>query len=64
MKSTQINKGFTSMLSITRKEIESYFNSPLPLLFMGAFLAVVLFIFFTYETFFSRGLADVRPLFS
>jgi len=52
------------ILSITRKELEGYFSSPLALLFMGAFLAVELFIFFTVETFFARGVADVRPLFA
>jgi ABC-2 type transport system permease protein len=51
------------ILSITRKELESYFGSPLAIIFLGAFLAVILFIFFSVETFFARGIADVRPLF-
>jgi ABC-2 type transport system permease protein len=50
-------------LSITRKELEGYFDSPLAIIFLGAFLAVELFIFFTAERFFARGIADVRPLF-
>jgi ABC-2 type transport system permease protein len=50
-------------LSITRKELEGYFDSPLAMIFLGAFLAVELFIFFTIERFFGRGIADVRPLF-
>ena len=33
------------------------------LIFLGAFLAVTLFAFFWVETFFARGIADVRPLF-
>ena len=50
-------------LSITRKEIEGYFGSPMALIFVGAFLAVTLFSFFWVDTFFARGIADVRPLF-
>jgi len=33
------------------------------LIFVGAFLAVTLFSFFWVDTFFARGIADVRPLF-
>ncbi|MEM5774308.1 MAG: ABC transporter permease subunit, partial [Anaerolineaceae bacterium] len=51
------------ILTITRKELEGYFGSPLAIIFLGTFLAVVLFVFFTVEKFFSRGIADVRPLF-
>ncbi len=51
------------ILSITRKELSNYFGSPLALIFLGTFVAAILFIFFTVETFFARGVADVRPLF-
>ncbi len=51
------------VLPITRKELEGYFGSPMALIFVGAFLAVTLFTFFWVETFFARGIADVRPLF-
>ncbi|MCE5208157.1 MAG: Gldg family protein [Chloroflexi bacterium] len=51
------------ILSITRKELEGYFGSPLAIIFLGTFLAVVLFTFFTVEKFFARGIADVRPMF-
>jgi ABC-2 type transport system permease protein len=51
------------ILAITRKEVNSYFGSPMALIFLGAFLAVTLFAFFWIETFFARGIADVRPLF-
>ncbi|MEZ4643415.1 MAG: Gldg family protein [Chloroflexota bacterium] len=51
------------VLAITRKELNSYFGSPLAIIFLGTFLAAVLFIFFTVETFFARGVADIRPLF-
>ncbi len=50
-------------LSITRKELASYFGSPMALIFVGSFLAVTLFAFFWVNTFFARGIADVRPLF-
>lgn len=46
-----------------RKELAGFFASPAAFLFLGAFLAVTLFVFFWVDRFFSRGLADVRPLF-
>jgi ABC-2 type transport system permease protein len=52
-----------SILAITRKELRGYFGSVLALIFIGAFLAVTLFTFFWVDTFFARGIADVRPLF-
>lgn len=52
------------IFSISNKELRNYFGSPLALIFMGTFLVVVLFIFFTFETFFARNLADIRPLFN
>ncbi len=53
----------TQILALTRKELRSYFGSPMALIFLGAFLAAALFSFFWVETFFARGIADVRPLF-
>ena len=50
-------------LAITRKELNSYFGSPMALIFIGVFLAAALFTFFWIDTFFARGIADVRPLF-
>jgi ABC-2 type transport system permease protein len=50
-------------LSITRKELRGYFGSPMALIFIGAFLAATLFSFFWVDTFFARGISDVRPLF-
>ncbi|MAF10042.1 ABC transporter permease [Candidatus Poribacteria bacterium] len=51
------------LLAITRKEVGSYFGSPLAFIFLGVFLTSTLFLFFWFETFFARGVADVRPLF-
>jgi ABC-2 type transport system permease protein len=49
--------------TIARKELSAYFSSPMALIFVGAFLVIALFVFFWVETFFSRNIADVRPLF-
>ncbi len=49
--------------AIARKELRTYFGSPMALIFVGAFLVATLFSFFWAETFFARNIADVRPLF-
>jgi ABC-2 type transport system permease protein len=49
--------------AIARKELAAYFGSPMALIFVGVFLAVTLFTFFWVDTFFARGIADVRPVF-
>ena len=49
--------------AIARKELHTYFGSPMALIFVGAFLVVTLFSFFWAEPFFARNIADVRPLF-
>lgn len=54
---------FSGIMSITRKEIRSYFLSPVAVIFLGVFLLITLFTFFTQSRFFIRGIADVRPLF-
>lgn len=51
------------ILAITKKELRGYFGSPMAVIFIGAFLAATLFTFFWVAAFFSRGIADVRPLF-
>ncbi len=48
---------------IARREFAAFFASPIAFIFLGAFLAVTLFVFFWVETFFARNIADVRPLF-
>ncbi len=52
-----------NVLRIARKELSSYFSSPAAFIFIGVFLAVLLFIVFWVERFFARNIADVRPLF-
>jgi ABC-2 type transport system permease protein len=51
------------VMPVARKELAGFFASPAAFLFLGAFLGVTLFVFFWVETFFSRNIADVRPLF-
>lgn len=52
-----------AILSVYRKEFNSFFASPAAWLFLGAFLVVNLFIFFWAEAFFARNIADLKPLF-
>jgi len=52
-----------TILRIARKEFAGFFSSPIAFIFLGAFLAVTLFVFFWVETFFARNIADVRPMF-
>ena len=52
-----------SIIRIARKEISTFFSSPIAFIFLGAFLLITLFTFFWVETFFARNIADVRPLF-
>ncbi len=51
------------VLKIAAREFAAFFASPVAYIFLGAFLAVSLFVFFWVETFFSRNIADARPLF-
>jgi len=51
------------VLSIARKELRGYFNSAVALIFLATFLGVVLFTFFWVDKFFTRNIADVRPMF-
>ena len=48
---------------IAGKELTLFFASPVGYLFLGAFLAFTLFVFFWVEAFFARNVADVRPMF-
>ena len=43
------------VLAITRKELDSYFGSPMALIFVGLFLVTVLFSFFWVSGFFGSG---------
>ncbi len=52
------------ILAVARRELGSFFSSPVAYIFLGAFLAVSLFVFFWVEAFFARNIADARPLFT
>ncbi len=51
------------IFSIANKELKLYFGSPMALIFVGVFLVLTLFVFFWVDSFFARGIADVRALF-
>ena len=51
------------LVAVFKKEIKTFLCSPVALVFFGAYLLATLFSFFWVEKFFSRNLADVRPLF-
>ena len=53
----------SAMFTIARKELRALFQSPIAIIFLSVFLILTLFLFFTQARFFSRNLADVRPLF-
>ncbi len=53
----------SNLLSVANKEFKTFFASPAAYLFLGAFVGLSLFVFFWVETFFSRNIADIRPLF-
>ncbi|HPB75752.1 MAG TPA: Gldg family protein, partial [Chromatiaceae bacterium] len=57
------NRRAFNILGIAAKEFAAFFASPAAYIFLGAFLVVSLFVFFWVETFFSRNIADARPLF-
>jgi ABC-2 type transport system permease protein len=54
----------STVRTVVRKELRSYFLSPVAVIFLAVFLLVTLFVFFTYSRFFARNIADVRPLFA
>ena len=52
-----------ALLSITKKELRAFFKSPVAVIFLAIFYLVSYFAFFTYERFFARNMADIRPFF-
>jgi len=50
-------------LRIAGRELAHFFSSPIAYLFLAAYLAVTLFVFFWGEAFFARNISDVRPMF-
>ncbi len=54
---------FRVMGQVARKEMTLFLASPIAWLFFACFAALTLFIVFWGEAFFSRNIADVRPMF-
>ena len=52
-----------ALRKVARRELAVFFATPAAFIFFGAYLVATLFIFFWVETFFSRNIADVRPMF-
>ena len=51
------------VLSIARTELKRNLESPISLVFLGAFLVSSYLAFFNHGRFFARNIADLRPLF-
>ena len=49
--------------TVAKKELRGFFHSAVALIFLAVFLIATLFFFFFVDTFFARGIADLRPLF-
>ena len=50
-------------MAIAKKEWRAAFLSPVALIFLGIFLTASLVVFFFFQGFFARNLADARPFF-
>ncbi|UCF66861.1 MAG: ABC transporter permease subunit, partial [Acidobacteriota bacterium] len=55
--------GMNRVRAVARREMASYFNSPIAYVFLLVFVGAALFTFFNVNAFFSRNLADLRGLF-
>lgn len=53
----------SKILTVTKKELWGYFATPTALIFLATYLFISLFTFFWIEKFFTRNIADLRPLF-
>lgn len=52
------------IFAIVKKEFNSFFASPLGIIFLGSYVFASLFCFFWVDRFFERNIADLRPLFN
>ncbi len=59
----QPDRSSSIVRGIAAKELTLFFSAPTGYLFLAAFLAVTLFVFFWVEAWFARNVADVRPMF-
>ena len=54
----------TRVRAVAARELRAYFNSPIAYVFLTVFAGSALFTFFNVQSFFSRGIADLRGLFA
>ena len=52
------------IFTIIKKEFNSFFSSPLGIIFLGSYVFASLFCFFWVDRFFERNIVDLRPLFN
>jgi ABC-2 type transport system permease protein len=50
--------------AVAARELRAYFDSPIAYVFLTVFAGAAIFTFFNVQTFFSRGIADLRGLFT
>ena len=48
----------SGILTVAKKELSTYFSSPVAFIFLGTFLFVSMFVFFWLEQFFVRNIVD------
>jgi len=53
----------SKIMTLMKKELWSYFATPTALIFLTTYLGISLFSFFWLGQFFTRNIADLRPLF-
>ncbi|MCK5851101.1 MAG: ABC transporter permease subunit [Kiritimatiellae bacterium] len=56
-------KSIKNTLTVTKRELKSYFESPVAYVFLIAFLVLTGFLTFTLSGFFERQVADLQPFF-
>ena len=54
----------TRVRAVAARELRAYFDSPIAYVFLTVFAGSALFTFFNVQSFFSRGIADLRGLFA
>lgn len=58
-----MNEGIRNTLTVFRRELKSYFESPVAYVFMIVFLLLTGFLTFSVNQFYERRLADLDPFF-
>ncbi len=58
-----MNASVQKTLTVFRRELKSYFESPVAYVFMVVFLALIGFLTFSVSNFYERRIADLEPFF-